>query len=70
MPDHAEEQKQELIDRKIIVRKGDKLVFSQDFLITSTNIAAAIVTGRSVNARTAWKDENGNDLKSYQKEDI
>ena len=70
VPDHAEKQRQELIEREIVVPKGDKLVFSQDFLFTNASIAAAIVMGRSANGLLEWKDEKGRTLKSYQEKDI
>jgi len=70
MPYHAENQRQELIEREIVVPKGDKLVFSQDFLFPNPSIAAAIVMGRSAGGPREWKDEKGRTLKSYQEKDI
>ena len=68
--EHLAHKRQDLIDKGIVVQKGNKLVFCQDCLITSPSTAAGIVMGRSANGRTEWKDEKGTTLMTYQEQDV
>ena len=70
IPQRLIEKRQELIEKKVVVRKGTKFVFSKDYLFTSPSQAAGIVMGRSANGRTEWKDEKGKELKFYQEKII
>lgn len=60
----------ELLESDIIVQSGDKLKFSTDYLFSSPSAAAAVVMGRSANGLVEWKDINGKDLKSIEKQEI
>lgn len=66
IPIGVKEKRQKLIDERVLVKEGNKFVFSQDHLFTSPSAAAEIVLRRSANGRTEWKDEEGKTLKSYQ----
>lgn len=54
----------DLVANGVIVVNGDRAHFSEDFAFTSPSAAAAIISGRATNGRTAWKTPDG---KTYQK---
>jgi hypothetical protein len=45
----------QLIDSGLLVEEGDSYIFTQDFAFYSISSAAQVVSGQSVNGRTAWK---------------
>ncbi len=69
IPSSAQELRQHLIDKNVLVLKGDRYVFDQDYLFRSPSSAAAVVLGRSENGRLVWKDHNGKSLGELQTSD-
>lgn len=51
--------RKKLIESKVLVEEGDKLVFKEDYLFSSPNAAAATVIARSANGWNEWKNRNG-----------
>ncbi len=51
-----------MIEKGVISKKGEKLVFTKDYAFKSPSAAAAIVMGRSANGLIEWK-RNGKKLK-------
>lgn len=56
--------RKKLIESGTLKDAGDKrfYVFTKNVLFKSPSSAAGVVTGRSINGWTAWKDEKGNSL--------
>jgi hypothetical protein len=55
-----------LIDKGIVKRNGDKLVFTEDYEFASPSTAAALILGYSINGRIAWKYKNGQSIKDRE----
>jgi len=55
-------KKQKLINKGILIRNNDVLVFTEDTLFTSPSQAAAIIAGYSVNGKICWKTEDNRTL--------
>lgn len=64
--DYIRNLRLQLLDRGVLERDGDHLVFTQDFRFSSPSTAAGVVVGGAANGRTAWKDERGATLKRLQ----
>lgn len=60
--------RQELKNRDVIVESNGAWVFQQNYSFKSPSTAAAVVTGSSINGRTAWKTSAGKTLKVLQSE--
>ena len=54
-----------LLDKKILVRQPDRLLFEQDYVFESIMQAAEVVCGYSVNGKQAWRDLTGKPLADY-----
>lgn len=63
LPAPVVSKRQALIDKGII---DGNCVFTQDWTFTSPSLAAAIVTGYSINGRNAWKNKSGLSLKEVE----
>jgi hypothetical protein len=50
----------ELIKTGVLITQGTKRIFSTDYAFKSPSAAAAVISGRASNGRTAWKVENQN----------
>jgi hypothetical protein len=68
VPKLVDEQRQQLLERGVLVPDGDHLVFRQDFRFSSPSLAAGILVGGSANGREAWRASDGRTLKSIQNE--
>jgi len=60
----------ELIDNGVIVTKGDKLIFKNDYLFSSPSAAAMVIMGRSANGLMEWKDSSGQILRDIESQEI
>lgn len=58
--------RRELIENGVLLRDGDHLRFTQDYVFSSPSTAAAVALGRSANGRTDWKTAEGRTLKELQ----
>ena len=61
--------RKKMIDEKIVIKKGENLVFSKDYEFSSPSTAAVIVMGRNANGLTEWKLSNGKTLKEFETEE-
>lgn len=60
--------RKELQSKEVLVSRGDRLEFTQDYLFNSPSTAAGVVQGRSANGRIDWKDNSGRTLKEFQED--
>jgi len=63
-------QREDLIERGVVVLDGASYRFTQDFVFSSPSVAAAFVLGMSSNGRTKWKDAQGRTLKALQEAEL
>jgi hypothetical protein len=56
----------ELLDKGVLTKLSDCLLFNEDYIFTSASLAAATVMGRSANGLTEWKLKNGKTLKEFE----
>lgn len=61
--------RQRLIDKEVIVLKGDAYEFPEDYIFSSPSTAAVIVLGRNANGLTEWKLPTGKTLKDFETAD-
>lgn len=54
--------REQLINDNILVKEGDKYLFTQDHIFNSPSTAGGVILGRSTNGWTKWKDKNGKTL--------
>lgn len=59
-----------LQDKGIVEKKGNKLVFINNYEFSSASAAGAIILGYSVNGRVFWKNKLGKTLKELEEERI
>lgn len=55
--------KDELLRMGRLVKKGDNLAFTDEYVFDSPSAAAAIILARSASGPVEWKDKNGTTLK-------
>jgi len=67
-PDSLLKIRSQLINNGVLIEKGDKLVFSQDYLCSSPSQASALINASTSNGLLAWKDSSGRTLKSRLRE--
>lgn len=60
--------RKELIENQILIRKGDVLVFTENYIFSSPSAAAAAVLARRANGWTEWKYEDGNTLDELKRQ--
>ncbi len=58
----SERMRDDLLAKKVMEARGDKVVFIQDHLFGSPSMAAIAVLGRSANGWVEWKTEDGKTL--------
>lgn len=56
----------QLLEKGVMVKQGDKLVFQQDYRFSSPSTAAGVLVGGAANGRQAWKTSSDTTLKSIQ----
>lgn len=59
-------RRQILLEKDILIKQGDRLLFSRDHEFTSPSLAAAAIKGGSSNGLTAWKTKEGKTLKEIE----
>ena len=55
-----------LIEKGVIVQKGDSMEIEEDYIFTSPSTAAVMVLGRNANGLTEWKLPDGTTLKEHE----
>ncbi len=58
--------RRKLIETKIMVESGDKLIFAEDAVFNSPSAASNMVLGRNSNGFTEWINENGMTFRKVQ----
>lgn len=58
--------RQRLLDEKVLTGNEETLVFSDDYLFSSSSTAAAMVMGRNANGLEEWKLANGITLRDFE----
>lgn len=56
----------QLLERGVLAREGEHLVFTQDYRFSSPSTAAGVLVGGASNGRRAWKNQAGETLKRLQ----
>ncbi|MHA6252210.1 GIY-YIG nuclease family protein [Oceanobacillus sp. CAU 1775] len=51
--------REDLVEKKILVRVGETLRFTENYIFNSPSTAAGVVLARRANGWTEWKDEKG-----------
>lgn len=59
-----------LLEKGILTKNNDKLVFSKDYEFSSPSTAAAIIVGYAINGRQVWKDKYNKSLKEIEEENL
>jgi hypothetical protein len=60
--------RQELQNNGLLAPEKDYLVFTQDYLFPSANVAAEIIVAHSVNAQITWKHAKGKQVRDFLKQ--
>lgn len=58
--------RKKLIDKKILVKVDDKLIFAEDTIFNSPSAASNMVLGRNSNGFTEWVNDSGASFKEVQ----
>ncbi|MGQ1784165.1 MULTISPECIES: GIY-YIG nuclease family protein [unclassified Saccharicrinis] len=58
--------RRKLVDTKIMVEEGDKLVFAEDTIFNSPSAASNMILGRNSNGFTEWVNKEGLTFKDVQ----
>lgn len=58
--------RRKLLETKILIEKGDKLIFAEDTVFNSPSAASNMVLGRNSNGYTEWVNEKGLLFKEIQ----
>ncbi|MBK8282632.1 MAG: GIY-YIG nuclease family protein [Saprospiraceae bacterium] len=61
--------RQKLIEEGILVKRGEYMEFSDDYIFSSPSTAAVMVMGRNANGLTEWKNKDGKTLKEFETND-
>lgn len=59
-----------LQDEGILIKNGNKFIFTKDYLFPSPSQAAAVIVGYSINGRNSWCLTDGTTLKVYEEKQI
>jgi predicted GIY-YIG superfamily endonuclease len=62
-----ERMREELLSKKVLEPRDDKVVFTQDHLFGSPSMAAIAVLGRTANGWVEWKTRDGKTLDEIQR---
>lgn len=61
----AQEVRDALIMKKIIKKKNDSYIFTQDYTFNSASLAACVIAGNNRSGAEAWKTFDGKPLKDF-----
>jgi hypothetical protein len=57
-----------LLDKAVLLKNKDYLILTSDYVFKSVSAAASMVSGSSVNGRTAWKTLDGKTFSNWEME--
>jgi predicted type IV restriction endonuclease len=60
-------KREQLINKGLLERKEDYLIFTKDIEFGSPSTAGGVVCGGSTNGLTSWRDSSGRQLKEIEK---
>jgi hypothetical protein len=60
----------QLISEGILIKEGDRYVFTKDYEFSSPSAAASVIHGGHANGLREWKDANGVSLKEIERKDV
>jgi Domain of unknown function (DUF4357) len=60
--------RRKLMETKILIENGDKLIFAEDAIFNSPSAASNMILGRNSNGFTEWVNTNGKTFKKVQEE--
>jgi len=66
--DRTKRLRASLVDKGVLIKDGDALLFTEDYIFDSPSEAAAVLLARSVNGREKWMSSTGRTLKEIQEE--
>ena len=66
MPKGFAKQREKLMESGILNEISGKLLFTKDYIFSSSSTAASVVMGRNANGLIEWKNKSGETLKDYQ----
>jgi len=55
LQDKLRNQKKDLIEKGVLIKKGEVFIFTEDFTFSSYSMAAGIIAGASVNGKLLWR---------------
>jgi hypothetical protein len=58
--------RRKLVETKIMVEDGDKLIFAEDAVFSSPSAASNMILGRNSNGFTEWVNNSGKTFKEVQ----
>ena len=58
--------RRKLVETKIMVESGDKLIFAEDTVFNSPSAASNMILGRNSNGFTEWVNNSGQTFKEVQ----
>lgn len=58
--------RRKLIETKVMIENGDKLIFAEDAIFSSPSAASNMILGRNSNGFTEWVNKNGLTFKEIQ----
>lgn len=61
--------REELLEKNVLVRQEDVLVFVESHIFSSPSRAAGVVLARKSNGWTEWKDESGSTLDQLKRQE-
>lgn len=68
-PETLNNIRNELISSGVLIEKGDKLLFTEDFTCSSPSKASTLINSSSSNGLLTWKDSFGKTLKSRMRKE-
>ena len=60
-------QRDDLIQRRVIEKRDDSLIFTSDYRFTSPSAAGSVVAGMPVNGRASWKLSDGSTYDDWER---
>lgn len=61
--------RQSLVDKNVMIKNGETLEFTEDYVFSSPSTAAVMVMGRNANGLEEWKMANGKILRDFELEE-
>lgn len=66
IPLRAQKIREELQNEKAIIKENGNFIFKKPYQFSSPSLAAAVISGYSINGRVCWKDVTGISIKEIE----